>query len=413
MSRSGEQTARIEGLIEAGEAFTRLQESSRREHVPVIVIGGGQAGLSVGYHLEKLGLEFIIVDANARIGDSWRQRWDSLRLFTPARFNGLDGMPFPGPRYAFPTKDEMADYLESYAAHFQLPVLSGLRVQRLWREGARYVVDAGARQFEADHVVVAMASYQGAKVPAFAKELLPGIVQLHSCEYKSPSQLKPGGVLIVGTANSGAEIAMETAAAHPTWIAGRDVGAMPFNIRNFWVQRIVLPILFRVVFHRVLTVRTPMGRKVRGKMISTGLPRIRQRRAELDGMGVQWVDKVVGVTSGLPRLSDGRTLDVANVIWCTGYDLGLSWIDLPIFEANGEPRQTSGLADGEPGLYFVGQHFQHSVSSTMIHGVGRDAALIVRTIGRRSVQRAWGRTGARRTSGQGETRLSVPMRHGA
>jgi len=374
---------RIEGLIEEGEAFNRLRETTQRKRVEVIVVGAGQAGLSVGYHLKKLGVDFILVDANARIGDSWRQRWDSLRLFTPNRFNGLDGMPFPGPRYAFPTKDEMADYLESYAAHHQLPVLHGVRVDRLWREGNRYLVDAGTRRFEADHVVVAMASYQGRKVPAFATELSPEIVQLHSCEYKSLSQLKPGGVLIVGTANSGAEIAIETASAHPTWIAGRDVGAMPFNIKNPWVQRVVLPMLFRVVFHRLLTVRTPFGRKVRGKMISAGLPRIRQRRGELDSAGVQWVDRVTGVKDGRPQLADGRSVDVANVIWCTGYDLGLSWIDLAIFEENGEPRQTSGLVDGEPGCYFVGQHFQHSVSSTMIHGVGRDAAFIVRTIRKR------------------------------
>jgi putative flavoprotein involved in K+ transport len=378
---------RIEGLIEEGEAFNTLRETTQRKRVEVIVVGAGQAGLSVGYHLKKLGVDFILVDANARIGDPWRQRWDSLRLFTPNRFNGLDGMPFPGPRYAFPTKDEMADYLESYAAHHQLPVLHGVRVDRLWREGNRYLVDAGTRRFEADHVVVAMASYQGRKVPAFARELSPEIVQLHSCEYKSLSQLKPGGVLIVGTANSGAEIAIETASAHPTWIAGRDVGAMPFNIKNPWVQRVVLPLLFRVVFHRLLTVRTPFGRKARGKMISAGLPRIRQRRGELDSAGVQWVDRVTGVKDGRPQLADGRSVDVANVIWCTGYDLGLSWIDLPIFEENGEPRQTSGLVDGEPGFYFVGQHFQHSVSSTMIHGVGRDAAFIARTIRKRRAVR--------------------------
>ena len=382
-------TPRVEGLIEEGEAFDTLRGHAQRQRVSVLVIGAGQAGLSVGYHLKKLGLEFIILDANARVGDSWRQRWDSLRLFTPNRFNGLDGMPFPGPWDAYPTKDEMADYLEYYGAHFQLPVLHGVRVNRLWREGGRYLVDAGSHRFEADHVVVAMASYQGRKVPAYANEVAPEIVQLHSCEYKSLSQLKPGGVLIVGTANSGAEIAMETAPAHPTWIAGRDVGSMPFNFKSFWVKHIVLPILFRVVFHRILTVNTPMGRKARRKMIGSGLPRIRQRRAELDGVGVRWVDRVTGVANGFPQLADGRTLEVANVIWCTGYDLGLSWIDLPVFESDGEPRQTSGLVDGEPGLYFVGQHFQHSVSSTMIHGVGRDAAFIVRAIRERSAPRAF------------------------
>jgi putative flavoprotein involved in K+ transport len=377
----------IQGLIEEGEAFNRLREGLTKTRVDVLVIGGGQAGLSVGYHLKRLGLSFVIVDASKRIGDAWRKRWDSLRLFTPARYDGLDGLPFPAPANHFPTKDEMADYLEGYAAHFQLPVRMGVRVTRLWREGTRYFADAGAIRFEAAHVVVAMSSYQGSKIPAFARDLAPDIVQLHSNEYKSLAQLQPGGVLIVGTANSGAELAAETVRTHPTWIAGRDVGEIPFPIGNVWVQRVVLPILFRVVFHRILTVDTPMGRRARQKR-QTALNRIRQRRADLVNAGVQWIERVVGVTNGLPRLADGRTLDVRNVIWCTGYDLGLSWIDLPIFEADGEPRQVSGLVAGEPGLYFVGQHFQHSVSSTMIHGVGRDAARVVGVIQARVPGRA-------------------------
>ena len=374
----------IHGLIEEGAAFSRLHEGAARTRVDVLVIGAGQAGLSVGYHLKKLGLSFVIVDAHDRIGDAWRKRWDTLRLFTPARYDGLDGLPFPAPANHFPTKDEMAGYLEQYAAHFQLPVRTGVKVNRLWRQGERYFADAGALRFETSHVVVAMSSYQGAKVPAFARELSPDIVQLHSSEYKSLAQLQPGPVLVVGTANSGAELAAESAATHPTWIAGRDVGEIPFPITKAWVHRIVLPILFRVVFHRILTVKTPMGRKAR-KNRQSALNRIRQRRAELVRAGVQWVERVAGVTNGQPRLADGRTLDVRNVIWCTGYDLGLSWVELPVFEPDGEPRHTSGLVPGEPGLYFVGQHFQHSVSSTMVHGVGRDAARMVGMIREREL----------------------------
>jgi putative flavoprotein involved in K+ transport len=388
MASSAELASPVEGLIEEGEAFRRLTAQARREHFDVIVIGGGQAGLSTGYYLKKLGLNFVILDASVRIGDVWRKRWDTLRLFTPARYDGLDGLPFPAPPYAFPTKDEMADYLEHYAAHFQLPVRNGVRVERLSREGDRYLVKAGALEFEAPHVVVAMASYQGRKVPSFAKELSPEIVQLHSSEYKSLSQLKPGGVLVVGTANSGAEIAVETAAAHPTWLSGRDVGAVPFSIGNFWVQRIVMPLLFRVLFHRILTVKTPMGRKLRAKSRGAGMTRIRQRRSDLDRAGVKWVARTADVKDGLPVLEEGRTLDVRNVIWCTGYDNGLSWIDLPIFDERGEPRQISGLVEREPGLYFVGQQFQHAMSSTMIHGVGRDAARMVGVIKERCATRA-------------------------
>jgi cation diffusion facilitator CzcD-associated flavoprotein CzcO len=150
------------------------------ERFDVIVIGGGQAGLSVGHHLARQGLGFVILDAHARTGDAWRKRWDSLRLFTPAVFDGLDGMPFPARPFHFPTKDEMADYLESYAKRFALPVRHGVRVERLTREGGMYVITAGDRRLEAPQVVVAMANYQAPRVPSLARELDPGIVQLHS-----------------------------------------------------------------------------------------------------------------------------------------------------------------------------------------------------------------------------------------
>ena len=200
------------------------------EYIQTVIIGAGQAGLSVGYYLARQGLPFVILEANARVGDTWRQRWDSLRLFTPARFDGLAGMPFPAAGNAFPTKDEMAAYLESYAAHFHLPVRTGLRVQRVSRNGDRYLIEAGPLRLEADHVVVAMATYQQPRVPAFARELSPDIVQLHSSEYRNPGQLRPGAVLIVGAGNSGAEIARELAATHRTWLSGRDVGHVPFRI---------------------------------------------------------------------------------------------------------------------------------------------------------------------------------------
>jgi putative flavoprotein involved in K+ transport len=242
-------------------------------------------------------------------------------------------------------------------------------------------------QLEAAHVVVAMASYQGRRVPAYARNLSPDIVQLHGSEYKRLSQLKPGGVLVVGTGNSGAEIATETVTAHPTWLSGRDVGELPFRVTKWWVQAFVIRFLFRVLFHRVFTVSSPLGRKVRAKVIGCGTLRIRQKRADLVEAGVAWAPRTNGVKDGLPALADGRTLDVRNVIWCTGYDLGLSWIELPIFEANGEPRHKSGVVDGEPGLYLVGQHFQHSMSSTMIHGVGRDAARMAAAIKARNAKR--------------------------
>jgi putative flavoprotein involved in K+ transport len=384
-----------------------MAQERSRETFHTIVIGGGQAGLSVGYHLAHQGRPFIILDACERVGDAWRQRWDSLCLFTPAAFDGLVGMKFPAPSFSFPTKDQMADYLEDYARRFQLPVRSGTRVDRLTRAGGRYLVEAGAHQFEADHVVVAMSSYQVPRVPAFAKDLRADILQMHSSQYRHPRQLKPGGVLLAGAGNSGAEIALEVTREHPTWMSGRDTGHVPFRIDGLAARLFLARFLFRVVFHRLLTVGTPIGRRARLRMFTRGAPLIRVKPTHLAAAGVQRVPKVRGVMDGLPSLEDGRVLDVANVIWCTGFGNGLSWIDLPIFAPDGEPRHQSGVATGEPGLYFVGLHFLHSFSSTMIHGIARDAKRIVQTIEARSQTMEVG-TSDRGLSTAGPTAIKQP-----
>src|SRR4029079_14429960 len=217
-----------------------MNSNRASERVQVVVIGGGQAGLSVGYCLAQRGLSFVILAGNPRVRVCGRNPCDSLRLFTPAKYDGLIGMPFPAPPFSFPTKDEMADYLEAYAKHFDLPVRTNVRVDRVSRDVTRYIVDAGDRRFEADHVVVAMATHQAGRVPAFAQALDPGIVQLHSSEYRNPEQLRPGDVLVVGAGNSGADIAIEVARSHRTWLSGRHPGHVPFRIESL-VARVVLP----------------------------------------------------------------------------------------------------------------------------------------------------------------------------
>ena len=354
------------------------------ERVDTIVIGGGQAGLSVGYHLQRRGLPFLILEANERVGDSWRGRWDSLRLFTPARFDSLAGMPFPAPAHSFPTKDEMAAYLEAYAAKFKLPVRTGVKVDRVSRRGDKFVVTTGDRRFEARNVVVAMADFQSPRVPSFASKLDPAIVQMHSSEYRNPSQLREGGVLIAGAGNSGAEIAIEVARSHATWMAGRGTGEVPFRISGLAARLVLAPFFFRVVFHRVLTIKTPMGRKARPRALAKGAPLIRVKSRDLANAGVQRVARVAGVRKGLPVLEDEQTLDVANVIWCTGFHPGFSWIDLPVFAESGGPVHDGGVVASEPGLFFVGLHFLYAFSSTMIHGVGRDAERIAATIAART-----------------------------
>ena len=349
------------------------------ESFDTIVIGGGQAGLVTGYYLNEEASDFVILDAGTRIGDAWRNRWDSLRLFTPARYSGLPGVPFPAPPHAFPTKDEMADYLEAYADRFDLPVELGVRVDRLTKRGERFLVTAGERRFLADNVVVAMATHQVPVVPDFARELDSDIVQLHSSDYRNPAQLRDGGVLVVGAGNSGAEIALEAVRDHPTWLSGRDVGHIPFHIDSFVGRHFGVPFVLRFLFHRVLTVDTPIGRKVRPKFLSQGTILVRTKPEDLLAAGVERVPRTVGVRDGLPLVGDDQTLEVANVIWSTGYRPDFSWIDLPIFddEARMEPNQYRGIVADEPGLYFVGLLFLYAASSEIICGVGRDAEHVV------------------------------------
>ena len=376
--------------LEEGTAFaasmsrTANGRDAAPEPVDAVVIGGGQAGLSVGYHLAQRGIPFVVLDAHPRIGDVWRERWDSLRLFSTARFDGLDGMPFAGPSHRFPTKDEMGDYLESYARRFELPVRTGTRVTRVSREGDRYVVVTDRETLQAKHVVVAMSSYQTPRVPNVARDLDPAIVQLHSLEYRRPSQLPDGDVLVVGAGNSGAEIAMDLVQqGRRVFLSGRIPGEVPFDVKKKWVRQTIMPVLFRIVFHRMLSVATPIGRKARPSFEAHGTPLIRTRARDLDAAGVRRVGRTVGARNGRPVLADGTVLDIAAVVWCTGFTLGASWLDVPVLDDAGEPIQDRGIARGEPGLYFVGQHFLYAVSSAMVHGVGRDARRVAETIAAR------------------------------
>jgi putative flavoprotein involved in K+ transport len=354
------------------------------ERHDAIVIGAGQAGLSAGYHLARRGIEFVVLDENERVGDGWRTAWDSLRLFTPARYNGLPGMAFPGDPSAYATRDEMADYLRAYAERFELPVRAGVAVDGLRALDSRpgYLVTAGERRFEARNVVVATGAKRIGKVPAFAAGLDPSILQLHSSEYRNLEQLPPGPVLVVGASHSGADIALETASAHETVLAGPFRGQVPWDIEKR-VFRVIAPLLWLIANH-VLTLRTPMGRKLRPQLRHHGAPLLRVKRGHLDAAGVEHVAaKVVGVRDGLPLLDGGRTVAAATVIWCTGFRRDYGWIDLPILGEDGYPVERRGVVPSAPGLFFVGLPFQRSFASMLIGGVGRDAEDVVAAIAAR------------------------------
>lgn len=351
------------------------------EHIETVIVGGGQAGLATGYFLHRLGRPFLILDAEERIGDAWRRRWDSLKLFTLAKYAGLPGLPFPAPRWSFPTKDDMADYLERYASIFELDVRNGLTVGRMEQMDGRFVVSAGDRRFVADNVVIATGAHRIPKVPDFAGQLDPSIVQLHSSEYRRPSQLRDGGVLIVGAGNSGADIAMELVRDHPTWLAGRDTGHIPVRIEGI-PFRIGFRV-FRFLVHHVFKVSNPVGRRVKSKMLAKGDPLVRVKPKDLLEAGVERVGRVEGVEGGLPLLDDGRVLEVTNVIWCTGFRDDFSWIDLPVFGTDGQPIHERGIVRSMPGLAFVGLPFQYAATSDVLPGIGRDHEFVAKHIAAR------------------------------
>ncbi|MGH8824853.1 MAG: flavin-containing monooxygenase [Jiangellaceae bacterium] len=356
--------------------------------VETVIIGGGAAGLAVGYHLARRGRPFVVLDAHQRIGDSWRTRWDSLRLFTPARHSGLPGWPIPISAYSFPTKDEVADYLHAYADRFEMATRTGVRVTGVSRRDGRYVVEYGDERLEADHVVVATGANRVPHVPELARELDSAIVQLHSSDYRNPAQLGAGAVLVVGAGNSGTEIALEVSRTHHTVLSGQPSGQVPFK-HGPAMARFVFPIV-RFVGHHVLTVRTPMGR--RAHHLAHGEPLVRVKMKDLEAAGVELLPRTAGTMGGLPATEGGRVVDAASVIWCTGFRRDFGWIDVPVFGDDGEPAHERGIVVGEPGLYFVGLPFLYAKSSEFLPGMDRDAEHVAQEIAARAAgqrRQAW------------------------
>ena len=342
-----------------------------KDRYDTIVIGAGQAGLAAGYYLKRAGVRFTLLDAADEVGAAWQHRWDSLRLFTPARYNGLPGMAFPGERYSLPTKDEVVRYLKAYATRFDLPVRLRTRVRSLGGRDGRYGVSTAAGEaLTAASVIVATGANQQPYLPAFSAALRPQIVQMHSSGYRRASQLPEGAVLVVGAGNSGAQIALELAqSGRQVVLSGPDTGSLPRRLLGRDIYDWLWPTIMRP------PVDTPVGRRLmRGRLFS-GDPLVGMSAKSLARPGLERVGKTIGERDGLPLIDGGRVLgNIAAIVWCTGFRPDFGWIELPVLGLDGYPLHRRGIALDAPGLAFLGMRYQCRMGSALLGGVGEDAA---------------------------------------
>jgi putative flavoprotein involved in K+ transport len=375
-------------MVRRGTRARWVQGGAGDELLDVIVIGGSQAGLAMAWHLARQHLRFVVLEAGPEPGHSWRSRWDSLTLFTPAQYDALPGMPFPGSPDTYPAKDLVADYLNAYAAEFNLPVRLNTRVTALILTAEGFEARTGDGVFRARQVVVATGPFQAAYVPPAAQQLDGSVTQLHSAGYRNPRALPPGPVLVVGGGNSGFQIAGELAATRqvdlsiatkapvlPQRRAGKDL--------FWWLTRLGL---MRV------TAESRVGRRVRARPdFVIGSSRRRLRMA-----GVRFRPAVAGAEGRTVRFADGSSLDVGIVIWTTGYRSDYSWLHIPGVVGGGRVIHRRGVTD-VPSLYFLGLPWQHSRGSALLGFVREDAAYL----GDRITSRAHPRQPAARAGSAG------------
>ena len=359
-----------------------------RQH-DVLVIEAGQAGVALGHHLAGRGADFLLLDAAPEIGHSWRSRWDSLRLFTPAQYDSLPGMPFPAPADSHPGKDDVADYLAAYAARFELPVRLGSPVLGLYREpDGSFAAMTPTGTVRASQVVVATGPFQTPHVPAVSVQLDPRVPQLHSAAYRNATQVPGDGrALVVGAANSGLQIAAELAATQPVTVA---VGSTPLQLPQRIAGRDLFTWLTRAGFFTV-PADSRIGRRLRAR----GDLVIGSRRADLRRRGVDLRPRLTGFTGRTATFADGSSTEVAAVVWATGYRSDHSWLHVPGVVVDGQVRHTGGVTD-VPGLYFLGLPWQTCRGSALLGFVGADAASLADRIAGDAPEASTGRS--RRTT---------------
>ena len=342
------------------------------QHLDVVVIGGGQAGLTIGYFLRQQGYRFVILERASELAPAWRERWDSLTLFTPRRYSALPGLPFPGDPDGYPTRDEVIGYLERYAETFELPVELNSDVKQLDQgDDGRFRLALGGRTIIADQVVVATGPFQTPYVPKLSEKLSADLFQTHAVGYRKPGDVPKGTVLVVGGGNTGFQIAKELSATHEVALSiGSQQKPLPQRVLGrdlfWWLTKT-----------RLLnkTVESRLGRKLstRDTLIGSSPREMTER------YGVQLKPRLVDAEGGRVRFEDGSEPEVDAVIWATGYRPDYSWIKLPILDEDGRPRHRRGVTE-VPGLYFLGLTWQHTRGSALIGFIKDDAEFIAEKI---------------------------------
>ena len=365
-----------------GEPSTRPQSS---DEVEVVVLGAGQAGLSMGYFLSRQRRRFVILERAGEIAPAWRERWESLTLFTPRRYSALPGWPFPGDPDGYPTRDEVIAYLERYAETFRLPIESNSEVKRLeLDDGGRFRLELPDRTIAADQVVVATGPFQSPYVPKLADRLAPDVSQTHATGYRRPDQVPQGTMLVVGGGNTGFQIAKELAATHRVVLS---VGSRQMPLPQRLLGRDLFWWLTKAGMLST-TVESRLGRRLQHRDTLIGSsPRELERR-----YAVELKPRAVDAEGRTVRFQDGSQLVVDAVIWATGYRPDYSWITLPVFDDDGRLRHRRGVTD-VPGLYFLGLTWQHTRGSALLGWVKDDAEFIAKRIAERQQSKAAAREG--------------------
>lgn len=346
-----------------------------RREVDVLVIGAGQAGLAMGYYLAKHSLTHVLVDAGTRIGEVWRNRYDSLVLFTPRCYSSLPGMAFPGEPDGLPTKDDVADYLEAYAARFSIPVELQTKVERLERTEHGFTAVTNRGVYQAKQVVVATGPFQQPFIPRLQGTLSDEIFQLHSASFRSPADLPDGSVLVVGGGNTGVQLAIELAQDRDVYLAlGENRKYWPLHVFNksifWWFDKLG-------ILHAPIT--TKAGRwlsKQKDPVFGLG-PQLQQyvRQGK-----IRLVPKVEAFAGREVRLQDNSSVTPDNILWCTGFVNDYTWIDIPdALDEQGNVIHQRGVSP-ILGLYFLGLPWQHCRNSALIGGVGQDAEFLAKEI---------------------------------